>query len=186
MGRSSAPTRREVRVPSTGTGKRSAWDAACRERSAFAWFLPPHDIDRTRAISHRSRARRMAGPRRRRLHRAHRPIWERRDADGMHYGFVADPRHANLLGVVQGGMLMTFADRALGLCAWGGGRRNVRSKHRCSAAAGRARVAWPFGGPAHDAFHYLRPNPITQGPFTYFLDDVITLCFQSSRRKQWK
>lgn len=46
------------------------------------------------------------------------PIWERRDADGMRYGFAADPKHANLLGVVQGGMLMTFADRALGLCAW--------------------------------------------------------------------
>jgi len=46
------------------------------------------------------------------------PIWERRDADGMRYAFVADPRHANLLGVIQGGMLMTFADRALGLRAW--------------------------------------------------------------------
>src|SRR5690606_13508512 len=46
------------------------------------------------------------------------PIWERRDADGTRYGFVAHPKHANLLGVVQGGMLMTFADRALGLRAW--------------------------------------------------------------------
>lgn len=46
------------------------------------------------------------------------PIWERRGPDGTRYGFVADPKHANLLGVVQGGMLMTFADRALGLRAW--------------------------------------------------------------------
>jgi len=46
------------------------------------------------------------------------PIWERRDAGELRYGFVADPKHANLLGVVQGGMLMTFADRALGLRAW--------------------------------------------------------------------
>jgi len=46
------------------------------------------------------------------------PIWERRDAGELRYGFVADPKHANLLGVVQGGMLMTFGDRALGLRAW--------------------------------------------------------------------
>ncbi|MDT3677237.1 MAG: PaaI family thioesterase [Burkholderiaceae bacterium] len=46
------------------------------------------------------------------------PIWERREDGEMRYGFVADPKHANLLGVVQGGMLMTFADRALGLRAW--------------------------------------------------------------------
>jgi acyl-coenzyme A thioesterase PaaI-like protein len=46
------------------------------------------------------------------------PIWERHEPDETRYGFVADPRHVNLLGVVQGGMLMTFADRALGLCAW--------------------------------------------------------------------
>ncbi len=46
------------------------------------------------------------------------PIWERRESGTTDYGFVAEPKHANLLGVVQGGMLMTFADRALGLEAW--------------------------------------------------------------------
>jgi len=46
------------------------------------------------------------------------PIWERRDPEVTRYGFVAERKHANLLGVVQGGMLMTFADRALGLEAW--------------------------------------------------------------------
>lgn len=46
------------------------------------------------------------------------PIWELRESGAMRYGFVADPKHVNLLGVVQGGMLMTFADRALGLEAW--------------------------------------------------------------------
>lgn len=46
------------------------------------------------------------------------PIWELRDSTSMRYGFVAERKHANLLGVVQGGMLMTFADRALGLQAW--------------------------------------------------------------------
>ncbi len=45
------------------------------------------------------------------------PLW--RNRSGRHrFGFVADPRHANLIGVVQGGMLMTFADRALGILAW--------------------------------------------------------------------
>ncbi len=46
------------------------------------------------------------------------PIWERRESGERRYGFVAEPKHANLLGVVQGGMLMTFADRAMGLRAW--------------------------------------------------------------------
>ncbi|WP_336485414.1 PaaI family thioesterase [Methylobacterium nigriterrae] len=39
-----------------------------------------------------------------------------RAADGA-YAFLARPKHANLIGVVQGGMLMTFADRALGVTA---------------------------------------------------------------------
>lgn len=46
------------------------------------------------------------------------PLWQNR-AGGRHcFGFAADARHANLVGVVQGGMLMTFADRALGILAW--------------------------------------------------------------------
>ena len=46
---------------------------------------------------------------------------------GDTFGFRAEPRHANLLGVVQGGMLMTLADRALGIAAWeaAGGRPAV-------------------------------------------------------------
>ena len=45
------------------------------------------------------------------------PLWQQRS--GLRrFGFVADARHANLTGVVQGGMLMTFADRALGILAW--------------------------------------------------------------------
>lgn len=47
------------------------------------------------------------------------PFWARSGPKGeMMHGFVAEDRHVNLLGVVQGGMLMTFADRALGLAAW--------------------------------------------------------------------
>jgi acyl-coenzyme A thioesterase PaaI-like protein len=37
----------------------------------------------------------------------------RRAADGA-YAFRAGQKHANLIGVVHGGMLMSFADRALG------------------------------------------------------------------------
>ncbi|RVU18698.1 PaaI family thioesterase [Methylobacterium oryzihabitans] len=41
-----------------------------------------------------------------------------REGDGpAAYAFRAETKHANLIGVVQGGMLMTFADRALGVVA---------------------------------------------------------------------
>ncbi|MGY2047576.1 PaaI family thioesterase [Methylobacterium sp. JK268] len=47
------------------------------------------------------------------------PIFQR-EADGRRsFAFRAEPKHANLIGVVQGGMLMTFADRALGIAAMG-------------------------------------------------------------------
>ncbi len=45
------------------------------------------------------------------------PIWSRLEGDARLFGFLAEPRHANLVGVVQGGMLMTFADRGLGILA---------------------------------------------------------------------
>ena len=40
----------------------------------------------------------------------------RRASDGA-YAFRAEQKHANLIGVVHGGMLMSFADRALGEAA---------------------------------------------------------------------
>ncbi|MDB5560211.1 MAG: PaaI family thioesterase [Enterovirga sp.] len=46
------------------------------------------------------------------------PFWSRGEGAGRRFGFLAEPRHANLIGVVQGGMLMTFADRGLGILAW--------------------------------------------------------------------
>lgn len=46
------------------------------------------------------------------------PIMSRTDDKGRVYGFEALPHHANLIGVVQGGMIMTFADRVLGILAW--------------------------------------------------------------------
>ena len=48
------------------------------------------------------------------------PFWFRKDAEGhgFRYGFVAEARHLNLGGVVHGGMLMSFADDALGATVW--------------------------------------------------------------------
>jgi uncharacterized protein (TIGR00369 family) len=55
------------------------------------------------------------------------PFLARRDGDGgWRYGFVAEQRHLNKGGVVHGGMLMSFADDALGMTVWQSvGRRPV-------------------------------------------------------------
>ncbi len=45
------------------------------------------------------------------------PFWQRPHGDGFHYAFLAEPKHHNLRGVVQGGMVMTFADRSMGMAA---------------------------------------------------------------------
>jgi uncharacterized protein (TIGR00369 family) len=46
------------------------------------------------------------------------PFWTRQSGEHHHYAFLADPKHHNRRGVVQGGMLMTFADRAMGMTCW--------------------------------------------------------------------
>jgi acyl-coenzyme A thioesterase PaaI-like protein len=46
------------------------------------------------------------------------PFWERRDGDTHRYAFLAEKKHHNRRGVVQGGMLMTFADRSMGMTCW--------------------------------------------------------------------
>lgn len=52
------------------------------------------------------------------------PILARRDGDGWSYAFQSGPQHENRQGAVHGGMLMTFADHAIGAIAWeAGGRR---------------------------------------------------------------
>lgn len=54
------------------------------------------------------------------------PLWSRREPEGMAHGFLAEARHLNRGGIVHGGMLMTFADQALGFAsieAAPGGRR---------------------------------------------------------------
>lgn len=43
-----------------------------------------------------------------------------RERDGMReFGFIALPHHANRNGVVHGGMMMTFVDRAFGMTSRG-------------------------------------------------------------------
>jgi acyl-coenzyme A thioesterase PaaI-like protein len=46
------------------------------------------------------------------------PFWMKPDGDSYRYAFLADPKHHNRRGVVQGGMLMTFADRSMGMTSW--------------------------------------------------------------------
>jgi acyl-coenzyme A thioesterase PaaI-like protein len=46
------------------------------------------------------------------------PVWLKRTEGALNrYAFLAQPKHKNLRGVVQGGMIMTFADRAMGMTA---------------------------------------------------------------------
>ncbi|HEV7337537.1 MAG TPA: PaaI family thioesterase [Bosea sp. (in: a-proteobacteria)] len=45
------------------------------------------------------------------------PFWERKTEWGPVLAFRAEAKHRNRRGVVQGGVLMTFADRALGMFA---------------------------------------------------------------------
>ena len=42
------------------------------------------------------------------------PMWKRRSGETDRYAFVAEPKHNKRGGIVHGGMLMTFADRAIG------------------------------------------------------------------------
>jgi len=46
------------------------------------------------------------------------PFWMRPSGDTYLFAFLAERKHHNRRGVVQGGMLMTFADRAMGMTCW--------------------------------------------------------------------
>src|SRR3954453_706813 len=46
------------------------------------------------------------------------PFWMKQEGEGYRYGFLAEKKHHNRRGVVQGGMLMTFADRSMGMTCW--------------------------------------------------------------------
>jgi uncharacterized protein (TIGR00369 family) len=46
------------------------------------------------------------------------PVWEQGEKGARRFGLRVDVRHVNMRGVIHGGMLMTFADAALGQAAW--------------------------------------------------------------------
>ena len=46
------------------------------------------------------------------------PILEQGPKGARRFAFVVDARHVNMRGIIHGGMLMTFADAALGQAAW--------------------------------------------------------------------
>ena len=45
------------------------------------------------------------------------PLWQHGEGQNLTFGFLAEEKHLNRRGVVHGGMLMAFADQALGLTA---------------------------------------------------------------------
>lgn len=45
------------------------------------------------------------------------PLWHRKVDIGHEYALVGQTKHRNRRGVVQGGLLMTFADRSCGMTA---------------------------------------------------------------------
>ena len=46
------------------------------------------------------------------------PVFEQGPKGARRFAFVIDERHVNMRGIIHGGMLMTFADAALGQAAW--------------------------------------------------------------------
>ena len=61
------------------------------------------------------------------------PLFARREGDGWAYGFQSGQQHENRQGAVHGGMLMTFADHAIGATAWeaSGRRKSVTMQLDC-------------------------------------------------------
>ena len=59
------------------------------------------------------------------------PFWQRPQktelGDSFVYGFMAETKHHNRRGVVQGGMLMTFADRSMGMTCWYANERQAQA-----------------------------------------------------------
>ena len=45
------------------------------------------------------------------------PLWQRPVGDSFEYGLLTEDKHHNRRGLVQGGVLMTFADRTCGMTA---------------------------------------------------------------------
>jgi acyl-coenzyme A thioesterase PaaI-like protein len=45
------------------------------------------------------------------------PIWRKSEGKSISYGFVGQPKHGNHRGIIHGGMIMSFADYAIGMTA---------------------------------------------------------------------
>ncbi|MBR0756319.1 PaaI family thioesterase [Bradyrhizobium jicamae] len=45
------------------------------------------------------------------------PLWQRMVGDAPEYALITEDKHHNRRGLVQGGVIMTFADRACGMTA---------------------------------------------------------------------
>jgi acyl-coenzyme A thioesterase PaaI-like protein len=46
------------------------------------------------------------------------PVYEQGEPPARRFAFLVDARHVNMRGVIHGGMLMSFADAALGQAVW--------------------------------------------------------------------
>jgi len=46
------------------------------------------------------------------------PFWTRSEGGTHRFALLVQPKHHNRRGVLQGGMLMTFADRSMGMTCW--------------------------------------------------------------------
>lgn len=93
------------------------------------------------------------------------PIWRRRAGEVYHYGFRAESRHANLNGVVQGGMMMTLADRGMG--------RTVRIAHDDRPVA-TVHFSYDFIAPALIGhFIELHPKITRQTGSLVFMESVV-------------
>ena len=58
------------------------------------------------------------------------PFWQKFEGDAPRFGFLVEPKHHNRRNVLQGGMLMTFADRSMGVTCWyANGKRPQATVH---------------------------------------------------------
>lgn len=58
------------------------------------------------------------------------PFWHKFEGESPRFVFRVEPKHHNRRNVLQGGMLMTFADRSMGMTCWyANGKRPQATVH---------------------------------------------------------
>jgi len=58
------------------------------------------------------------------------PFWHKFEGETPRFVFRVEPKHHNRRNVMQGGMLMTFADRSMGMTCWyANGKRPQATVH---------------------------------------------------------